>query len=66
MTTNPFDPDTCERIFRAALAAGDFKGVEAALTVMAPQDPHRAQTLHDTLQLGLAMAGDRPTAEVKP
>ncbi|MEU7677933.1 hypothetical protein AB0C42_24335 [Micromonospora taraxaci] len=55
-----FDADTCERIFHAALAAGDFKGVEAALTVMAPQDPHRAELLFNTLKVGLAMAEHRP------
>lgn len=55
-----FDADTCERIFHVALAAGDFKGVEAALTVMAPQDPHRAELLFNTLKVGLAMAERRP------
>jgi hypothetical protein len=54
-----FDPDTCERIFRAALAAGDIEGVGAALTVMAPQDPHRAQLLLDTLRVGVALAERR-------
>ncbi|MFJ8690198.1 hypothetical protein [Micromonospora wenchangensis] len=51
-----FDPDTCERIMHAALAAGDMEGVRAALTVMAPQDPHRAQELLDMLKLGLTLA----------
>lgn len=50
-----FDADTCERIFHAALAAGDIKGVEAALTLMAPQDPHRAQHLMDALRMGLVV-----------
>lgn len=45
-----FDVDTCERIFYAALKAGDAKGVEAALRVMAPQDPRRAQRLLDSLR----------------
>lgn len=58
-----FDLDTCERIFHAALAAGDFKGVEAALTVMAPQDPHRAELLFNTLKVGLAIARLRTQAE---
>ncbi|PZG16477.1 hypothetical protein C1I95_17365 [Micromonospora craterilacus] len=61
-----FDAETCERIFHAALAAGDFKGVEAALTVMAPQDPHRAQLLYDTLRVGLAIAEERQAAESTP
>lgn len=65
MTTTPptFDADTCEQIFHAALAAGDIKGVEAALTVMAPQDPHRAQGLLDMLHVGLALTESRPTSD---
>lgn len=55
----PLDADTCERIFHAALADRDWKGVEAALTVMAPQDPRRAQLLYDTLKVGLALARAR-------
>lgn len=54
---NAIDADTCESIFHAALARGDIKGVEAALTVMAPQDPRRAELLFNTLKLGLALAG---------
>ena len=50
------DPDTCERIVHAALAAGDIRSVEAALTVLAPQDPHRAQELIDAMQMGLILA----------
>lgn len=45
----------CERIFHAALAAGDARGVEAALTVLAVRDPHRAQLLYDTTRFGLAI-----------
>ncbi|MEV1315473.1 hypothetical protein AB0J14_05230 [Micromonospora arborensis] len=65
MTATPqtFDADTCEQIFHDALAAGNIKGVEAALTVMAPQDPHRAQGLLDTLSLGLALTDRRPTSD---
>lgn len=59
MTAPTFDADTCEQIFHAALAARDFKGVEAALTVMAPQDPHRAELLFNTLKVGLALADER-------
>lgn len=50
------DVETCERIFYAALKAGDARGVEAALMVMAPQDPDRAQVLLDSVRLGLAIA----------
>ncbi|MEU7170205.1 hypothetical protein ABZ949_01785 [Micromonospora tulbaghiae] len=59
-----YDADTCEQIFHAALAAKDFKGVEAALTVVAPQDPHRAKLLFDTLRVGLAMAEERSRADM--
>lgn len=37
--------DECERIFRAALGQGDMRGVEAALLILAVQDPRRADTL---------------------
>ncbi|MEV0726023.1 hypothetical protein AB0I37_24995 [Micromonospora purpureochromogenes] len=66
MSQPTFDADTCERIFHAALAARDFKGVEAALTVMAPQDPHRAALLFDTLKVGLAIAEERRGAPNVP
>jgi hypothetical protein len=49
--------DQCEQIFHAALAAGDLRGVEAALTIMAVQDPHRAQRLVDLAQAALHIAG---------
>lgn len=57
-----FDADTCERLFLAALDAGDFEGVEAALTVMTTQDPHRAELLFNTLRVGLAIANERQGA----
>lgn len=46
--------DSCERIFYAALEAGDAQGVYSALMLMAPQDPHRAQRLVDALRFALA------------
>jgi hypothetical protein len=52
-----FDADTCERIFHAALGTGDVRGVEAALTVLAVQDPHRAQYLMDLTRVALHLAG---------
>lgn len=58
MTELP-DPDTCERIFHAALEAGDARGVESALLLMAPQDPHRAQLLHDILRVVLGLSAVR-------
>ncbi len=54
------DPDVLEQIFHAALKAGDARGVEAALTVMAPLDPHRAERLFEATKAGLAMAQGRP------
>jgi hypothetical protein len=50
------DPDVLERVFRAAVAAGDVRGVEAALTLMACVDPDRAQRLMADLELGLHLA----------
>lgn len=50
------DPEVIERIFHAALAKGDVKGVHAALTLMASADPNRAQELLDAVELGLHMA----------
>ena len=55
------DAATCERIVHAALAGGDMRGVEAALLLMAPQDPRRAQELIDAMQMGLILAA--PTTE---
>lgn len=52
-------PDDCERIFHAALAAGDARGVEAALLLMVPLDPHRAGLLHAALRLALAAAREQ-------
>lgn len=48
--------DQCEQIFHNALASGDVRGVEAALTLLAVRDPHRAQTLLDTMSVALAIA----------
>jgi hypothetical protein len=47
------DADTCEEIFHAAITAGDAKGVEAALMLMAVQDPDRAARLLETIRLAL-------------
>jgi len=46
--------DECERIFHAALSAGDTRGVEAALVLLAVQNPHRAQALLDARPGGAA------------
>ncbi len=55
------NPDVLEEIFHAALKAGDVRGVEAALTVMSPIDPHRAQRLLDGTKGAVAFAQGRPT-----
>lgn len=52
-----WDAEALERVMRAALREGDVQAVVAALRLMAPLDPGRAQELLDTLQLGLALAG---------
>lgn len=49
--------DQLEEVFHAALRAGDAKDVDAALRLMAVQDPHRAELLLDMLQLALQLAG---------
>lgn len=51
----------CETILHAALAARDWRGVEAALLVLTVQDPQRAQLLYDTLKVGVALANERVT-----
>jgi hypothetical protein len=51
--------DQCEEIFHAALSAGDARGAEAALTVMAVRDPHRAQELLDLTRVALHLAVSR-------
>jgi hypothetical protein len=53
-----FTADQCEEILHTALSAGDARGVEAALTVMAVRDPHRAQALLDLTQVALHLASD--------
>lgn len=47
-----------EKIFHAALTAGDVKGVEGALIGLALKDPHRAQDLLDITRIGLKVASD--------
>jgi hypothetical protein len=49
-------PADLELAFHAALTAGDAKGVEAALMLMAPQDPHRAQLLLDLVHVAVVVA----------
>ncbi|HZM84350.1 MAG TPA: hypothetical protein VFC19_52185 [Candidatus Limnocylindrales bacterium] len=56
MSAHQFSPDDLERVFHAALAAGDARGVEAALTLLAPLDPRRAQRLFDDTKRALAIA----------
>lgn len=48
--------DECEEIFLKALRAGDTQGIVAALTVMAPRDPRRAQELLEAVNVGLTIA----------
>lgn len=46
----------CEEIFHAALKAGDARGVEAALMLLAVRDPYRAQHLLDCTRFALDVA----------
>lgn len=57
--TRTFTPDECEQLFHAALEAGDARGVEAALTVLAVQDPHRAGYLLELTRFALTLASTR-------
>lgn len=50
----------CEQFFHAALSAGDARGVEAALKLLAVRDPHRAQHLLDATRLALRLAKTNP------
>ncbi len=54
--TDPPDADGCVAIIHAALAAGDVTTVVAALHRLAVLDPHRADLIHQTLLLGIALA----------
>ena len=56
MSAHQYSPDDLERIFHASLAAGDTRGVEAALTLLAHLDPRRAQRLFDDTKRALAIA----------
>lgn len=63
MNTNLPTSDQCEEIFHATLRAGDPKGVESALTLLAVQDPHRAQELLDLTRAALAVAREDPSTQ---
>lgn len=56
MSGHEFTADRLEEIFHAALAAGDTKGVDAALRVMVTVDPRRASDLYDSLVLAIQLA----------
>lgn len=43
-------------VLHLSIKAGDARGVDAALRLIAVQDPALAQTLLDTLQLALLIA----------
>ncbi len=47
--------EQCEETFHAALRERDIRGVEAALLVLAVQDPHRAQDLFETTKVALEL-----------
>lgn len=64
-TTLP-SAEQCEEIFHAALSAGDGRGVEAALRLLAVQDPHRAQALLDLTRFALDFAREQSGAAGPP
>jgi hypothetical protein len=43
-----------------AIRAHDFDAVAGLLKVLAITDPHRAQAVYDTLELGLAFMAPKP------
>jgi len=47
-----------EEILHRALKDGDARGIEAALKLIAVQDPRRAGILMDTIKVGLAIRGE--------
>lgn len=63
MSADEFTADQLEEVFHAALAAGDAKGVEAALLVMTTVDPYRAGYLYETLEVALAVASGLGTVD---
>jgi hypothetical protein len=62
-TLTDLTPDQCEQIFHAALSAGDPRGVEAALTLLAARDPQRAQSLLNIARFAVAVAATGQTTE---
>ena len=55
MSEPEFTTDQIVETIGAALRAGDMRGVEACLRVLAVQDPHRAQDVLDVLNVGLSL-----------
>ncbi len=68
MGEHPFTVEALEAIVHRALRDADPQGVEAALTLMASMDPHRAADLLETTRAALAVAGniDRADAPTPP
>lgn len=48
-----------ENVLQAALEQRDFEGVAHALKLIAAQDPQRAETLLNTITVGLAIRKER-------
>lgn len=51
--------EALENVLQAALEQRDFEGVGHALRLIAVQAPQRAQTLLDTINVGMAIAKER-------
>lgn len=51
-------PGQLEAVIHAALQDRDFKGVEAALRLLALEDPYQAQEILDILNLAVAIRGE--------
>ena len=57
MADIPWTADQLTEAIRCALRARDMEAVAYFLRLLAVVDPHRAQDVYDTLQLGLTIAG---------
>lgn len=56
MTDAMPSPEALEGVFHMALEAGDVRGVDAALRLLAVKDPGRAKRLYDDLSTAIDLA----------
>jgi hypothetical protein len=51
--------EVLETILQRSIETHDWEGVDASLKLIAVQDPHRAQTLMETMKVGIAISRER-------